>query len=222
MRNAPSAAGDPGMTLRCPDVSMAGYRRGPGPLNHPGSVTSPRRSDMKSILLAAVLALGLVPVHGAAAQPGNPADLIAAERDGLAPLAWMDGVWRGPAWTILPTGEKHEVTQTERIGPFLDGSIKMIEGRGYNADGTVGFNAFGVVFFDPAKNTYQFHSHAMGRSGDFELKPAAGGTGYSWDIPAGPMTIRYTATLKDGVWREVGHRIVPGSEPVQFFEMNLT
>ena len=45
----------------------------------------------------------------------------------MAPLAFMDGVWRGPAWTILPSGEKHNITQTERIGPFLDGSIKVIE-----------------------------------------------------------------------------------------------
>ena len=39
----------------------------------------------------------------------------------------MDGVWRGPSWTILPSGEKHVGTQTERIGPFLDGSVKVIE-----------------------------------------------------------------------------------------------
>lgn len=36
------------------------------------------------------------------------------------------------------------------------------------------------------------------------------------------MTMRYTATIKDGAWREVGDRIVPGGPPVRFFEMNLT
>ena len=116
----------------------------------------------------------------------------------------MDGVWRGPAWTMLPTG-KHEVTQTERIGPFLDGQVKVIEGRGYNADGTVGFNAFGTVSFDPAKKEYTLHSYALGRVGDFKLTPTA--DGYVWEIPAGPMTIRYTATIKDGAWKEVGERI---------------
>ena len=35
------------------------------------------------------------------------------------------------------------------------------------------------------------------------------------------MTIRYTAVVKDGVWREVGDRIAPDKEPVRFFEMTL-
>jgi hypothetical protein len=35
------------------------------------------------------------------------------------------------------------------------------------------------------------------------------------------MLIRYTATVKDGTWKEVGDRILPGQEPVRFFEMDL-
>lgn len=58
-----------------------------------------------------------------------------------------------------------------------------------------------------------------GRSGDFALTPSA--DGYVWEIPAGPMIIRYTAVIKDGAWREVGDRIAPGKDPVRFFEMNL-
>ena len=42
------------------------------------------------------------------------------------------------------------------------------------------------------------------------------------EIPAGPMTIRYTATLKDKVWTEIGERIASGQAPAQFFEMHLT
>jgi hypothetical protein len=134
-------------------------------------------------------------------------------------LAYMDGVWRGPAWTILPSGEKHNITQTERIGPFLDGSVKVIEGRGYDADGKVTFNAFGTISFEPATKVYTLHSHSMGRVGDFVLTPTP--DGFTWDIPAGPMTIHYTAVVKDGTWREVGDRVVPGKDPVRFFEMNL-
>ena len=148
----------------------------------------------------------------------DPATLIAAQREAMKPFAVMDGVWRGPAWTILPTG-KHNITQTERIGPFLDGSIKVIEGRGYNEDGSVGFNAFGVISYDPATKVYTLHSHAEGQVGDFVIKPTA--DGYTWEIPAGPMIIRFTAVIKDGTLREVGDRIMPGKEPVRFFEMNL-
>lgn len=149
----------------------------------------------------------------------DPAALIAAQREGMSRLAFMDGVWRGPAWTILPSGEKHHITQTERIGPFLDASVKVIEGRGYGADGQVTFNALGVVSYAPATGAYAMHSYAQGRSGDFALVPRA--DGYTWEIPAGPVTIRYTATIGGGKWREVGDRIAPGKEPVRFFEMNL-
>jgi hypothetical protein len=155
---------------------------------------------------------------GGQARP-DPAALLAAQREAMIPLAYMDGVWRGSAWTILQSGEKHNITQTERIGPFLDGSVKVIEGRGYNSDGSVGFNAFGTISFNPGTRAYTLHSYAQGNVGDFVLKPTA--DGYIWEIPAGPMTIRYTAVVKDGVWHEVGDRIAPGGEPVRFFEMNL-
>ncbi|MEP6637232.1 MAG: DUF1579 domain-containing protein, partial [Acidobacteriota bacterium] len=136
----------------------------------------------------------------------DPAALIAAQREAMAPLAKMDGVWRGAAWTILPSGQKHNITQTERIGPFLDGSIKVIEGRGYNQDGSVGFNAFGVISYDPATKVYTLHSHAQGQVGNFVIKPTS--DGYEWEIPAGPMTIRYTAVIKNGTLREVGDRML--------------
>ncbi|HEX8492177.1 MAG TPA: hypothetical protein VF658_04995 [Pyrinomonadaceae bacterium] len=149
----------------------------------------------------------------------DPATLIAAQREAMRRLAFMDGVWRGPAWTMLPSGEKHHITQTERIGPFLDGSVKVIEGRGYDPDGKVTFNAFGTISYNPATRVYTMHSYAQGNVGDFVLTPTI--DGYVWEIPAGPMTIRYTAAIKDGAWREVGDRITPGKEPVRFFEMNL-
>jgi hypothetical protein len=144
---------------------------------------------------------------------------IAAERDAMTRLAYMDGVWRGAAWTVLPTG-RHDIIQTERIGPFLDGSVKVIEGRGYEPDGRAGFNAFGVISYEPETKRYNLHSYALGYAGDFPLTLTA--DGYTWDVPAGPgMTIHYTATITNGTWREVGDRVVPGRDPVRFFEMNL-
>jgi hypothetical protein len=149
----------------------------------------------------------------------DPQPVLAAQRQALARLAFMDGVWRGTAWTMKPSGEKHTVTQTERIGPFLDGTVRVIEGRGYDADGKVTFNAFGTVSYSPEANRFTMHSYAMGSVGDFLLTPSA--DGFTWEIPAGSVTIRYTAVIKDGTWKEVGDRIAPGKEPVRFFEMNL-
>ena len=149
----------------------------------------------------------------------DPATVIAAQRQAMVVLAYMDGVWRGTASVDLPSGEKHTITQTERIGPFLDSSVKVIEGRGYEPDGKVSFNAFGTISYNPATRAYTLHSYAQGNVGDFVLSLT--GDGYVWEIPAGPMTIRYTAVVKNGSWREVGDRIMPGKEPVRFFEMNL-
>jgi hypothetical protein len=171
------------------------------------------------ILLALLVTTAGISLTALGQGRPDPVALITAQREAMAPLQFMDGVWRGPAWTILPSGEKHNITQTERIGPFLDGSIKVTEGRGYNADGKTGFNAFGIISYDPATKVYTLHSHAQGQVGDFVLKLTS--DGYVWEIPAGPMTIRYTAVIKNGGWQEVGDRILPGREPVRFFEMNL-
>ena len=172
----------------------------------------------RMVLALLVVTAGLSAVALAQGRP-DPAALISAQQKALTSLAFMDGEWRGTAWTVVPSGEKHAITQTERIGPFLDGSVKVIEGRGYEADGRVSFNAFAIISFDPDKQAYSMRSFAQGRSGDFTLTPSAGG--FVWEIPAGPMTIRYTTTIKDGTWREVGDRMMPGKEPVRFFEMDL-
>jgi hypothetical protein len=177
---------------------------------------------VRAVTACLLLFVGFVGLPGWASGEGrpDPTALLAAQRAAIARLAFMDGIWRGPAWTIRPSGEKHSLVQTERIGPFLGGAVKAIEGRGYDPDGSVGFNALGIVSYDSERQVYNLHSYAQGQVGDFLLTPSD--SGYVWEIPAGSMTIRYRATIKDGAWREVGDRIVPGKDPVRFFEMNLT
>lgn len=155
------------------------------------------------------------------AQRPDPTATIAAQKEAMSKLSFMDGVWRGKAWTMLPSGQKHEIIQTERTGPFLDGALRLVEGRGYEIEGgKVSFNAFGVMSYDVAKKAYTTQNYAMGQVGTFPLTVST--DGFVWEIAAGPsMTIRYTATFKDGVWREVGDRLVQGQEPVRFFEMSL-
>src|SRR5215510_8343150 len=130
----------------------------------------------KSILILSCL-FTLAAVTGSAAAQGRPDSqaLLAAQKKALARLAFMDGVWRGPAWTILPSGEKHNVTQTERIGPFLDGAVRVIEGRGYDESGKVTFNAFGTISYNADGDRFTMHSYAFGSVGDFTLTPSADG-----------------------------------------------
>lgn len=174
---------------------------------------------MNRFLVATAATAVLLASSAAQAQtPADPAPRIAAQVEAMKALSAMDGVWRGPAWTLTPVGRR-EVTQTERIGPLLDGAIKVLEGRGYNPDGSTGFNAFGVISYDPSTKAYSLHSYAQGQAGDFKLTPTA--DGYVWEIPAGPMTIRYTAVIKGDAWREIGERVMAGQPPMTFFEMNL-
>lgn len=167
--------------------------------------------------IVAATALLLAAAPAALAQDANPAALD-AQRAAMKKLDWMKGRWRGPAVTQAAQGE-HRVTQTERIGSALDGTLIVMEGKGFRPDGTPGFHAFGILSFDPRAGEYALRSYAQGYVGTFKLVPS--GTGYVWEVPAGPMTIRYTATLHDGIWTEVGDRIAAGRPAQRFFEMNL-
>ena len=173
---------------------------------------------LQSLTMGVGMLVAVVGTAGAQGRP-DPAVLLAAERQAMAPLAFMDGVWRGTAWNVDYSGQKRTLVQTERIGPMLDGAVKVVEGRGYDADGTLAFNAFATISFNPATKAYTMHSYAQGSVGDFALTPTA--EGFVWEIPAGPMTIRYTATIKGGKWNEVGDRLMPGKDPVRFYEANL-
>ncbi|MEI6668452.1 MAG: hypothetical protein WCP29_09875 [Acidobacteriota bacterium] len=114
-----------------------------------------RRHQLTAAVFLLMTMVG--PAAGLGQGRPDPATLIAAQREAPAALKFMDGVWRGTAWTMLPSGQRHTITQTERIGPMLDGSIKVIEGRGYDPDGTVTFNAFGTISFNPATRAFTLH-----------------------------------------------------------------
>ena len=104
-----------------------------------------REHHFLKLAAVALLAVAMSPLHAIAQGRPDPMALMAVQRDALAKLAFMEGVWRGPASTVLTNGDKHAVMQTERSGPLLGGTVKLIEGRGYDAEGRTGFNAFAVL-----------------------------------------------------------------------------
>jgi len=59
-------------------------------------------------LAAGALVLGIAAqsIHGSAQERPDPAALLAAQRDAMATFAFMDGVWRGQATTVLPSGDQ--------------------------------------------------------------------------------------------------------------------
>lgn len=167
----------------------------------------------------ALLAALAHPLPAASQGRPDPAAQMAAQREALRRFAVLDGTWRGTARIQEPSGGWQEITQTERVGWMLDSTVKVIEGRGYDAAGKTVFKAFAILSWDPGKKAFGFRSYARGFSGDYAFTPTD--SGFVWEIPAGPMTIRYTATVRDGRWREVGDRITPGGESVRFIEMDL-
>lgn len=175
---------------------------------------------MRLNLLAAVLGLSVACAAPALARQDDPAAIVAAQKEAIGALAILDGAWRGTAVHTDPAGKTHSLTQTERVGSFLGGSIKVVEGKGYEADGTVSFNAFAVISYDPAKKAYTMKSYTLGRQGEFPIVPRP--DGFSWEIPAGPAAkIRYNAVVKDGTWVEVGEYAADGKPAKQFFKMTL-
>ena len=174
---------------------------------------------MPRFLALALAALLVAAAPAARSQQPDTVALLATQTEAMQAFAMLDGVWRGPASVAQPDGSRFAFTQTERIGPFLGGSVKVIEGRGYDDAGKVRFNALGIVSYDVRSHAFTLHSYAQGYAGDFPFR--ATGDGYTWEIPIGPAVLRYTAVVKDGELYETGDRIVTGNAPQRVFEMRL-
>lgn len=132
----------------------------------------------------------------------------------------LKGTWVGDAKGVGPDGKPYTVRQTERVGSMLNGDVLVIEGRGYKSDGSLAFNAFGTVSSDVKTGTYDFKAYAQGRSGNYRMEAIPNGV--VWELAAGPnATVRYTITIEDGVWREVGQYLAKDQPPRQIIEMTL-
>lgn len=138
----------------------------------------------------------------------------------LRKLDRLKGVWVGEAKGIGPGGKPYAVRQTERVGPMLGGEVLVIEGRGYEADGKLAFNAFGVVSADSKKSDLEFRAYSAGRSGTYRMQATE--TGAVWEIPLGPTALmRYTITITDDQWHEVGEYLAKDQPPRKIAELQL-
>lgn len=174
---------------------------------------------MRALVLAAALMAAPATAYAAPA-PMAPAQMVAAQQAAMAPIKALDGVWRGTGWMIDNPGETpRQMTITERVGPFLDGAVKVIETRGYLAAGGLGFHAFNTVSFDAQKGQYVMTARAAGRGGDFSFEPT--GDGYTWRIGPEGRGLRYVGVLKDGTWTEYSESLSPDRAPIRMSEMSL-
>jgi hypothetical protein len=140
-----------------------------------------------------IVALFVVAATGAIAQAPSPvsarpalmtpSDMVATQQAAMQKVAALKGAWRGTGWMIDSVGDTmRQMVLTERVGPFQDGAVTVIETRGYMADGKLGFHAFNTISFDAQKAEYAMNARAAGRSGNFSFRPTA--EGYVWQIGA--------------------------------------
>lgn len=129
-----------------------------------------------------------------------------AQQEAMKALAFLDGEWRGPAKLKRKDGWA-PMTQTERASLMLDGTVRMVEGRGYEEDGTLSFNVVSLITYEPAKGVYMMRSYSGGgRASDHPLKVTA--NGFSWEQKSGAkLTNRHEVTVKNGVWTETATRV---------------
>jgi hypothetical protein len=102
---------------------------------------------IRAFALSFFLALAAPAVVSAQAQHPRGAD---TQRQAMQILSWMDGEWRGTATTRVGHDETRTMPHTERIGLMPGGSVRVIEGKSYNPDGTTDFDAFAVLSWDDA------------------------------------------------------------------------
>lgn len=139
----------------------------------------------------------------------------------MSKLSMLIGDWQGTGWHQRGKGERHELVQVEHVESKLDGTLLLVEGKGYMQD-SLFFNALAMFTYNSNDKNYSIESHladgkatlATGKineDGDFE---------WGFDLPHGQ--IRYTITLTSTTWYEYGEYSPDGNQWYKFMEMNLT
>ena len=133
-------------------------------------------------------------------------------------VAWMDGTWSGTVTSATPAG-KMTLLQTERVGTMAGGTVRLVEGRGYAENGSLEFNAVGMITYDALADEYVMTTTARGMISQPWFRPTR--RGFDWGFEAGPTKIRYVARYSEGVWTEDGFMAVEGQPERKFLTMRL-
>ena len=205
-RQAARAASDGSEPRRLPQATDAAATR--GTILASADLRRHRSSPMRpfrSLLLAAAAArayrrAGPAARHRRACSPARPRR--------CATFAMLDGVVARPGDGDQPDGSRLAFIQTERIGPFLGGSIKVIEGA---ATTTTARSASTPSASSPSIRRREPTRCARTRRATSATSPSCRpATATAGRSAAGRPTIRYVATVKDGELHEVGE---PSSWP---------
>ena len=137
----------------------------------------------------------------------------------LIAIDGLVGKWEGEGYIIDQLSRQKEFfTQTEHIYYALDSTIIMIEGRGI-AEGKIVHDARAIISPSDTVDQFEFYSFlADGRKGTFNMMK--GDEHITWTIPTPAGVVKYTITLKEDEYHEIGEFGMNG-EWYPFMEMNL-
>lgn len=165
--------------------------------------------------IAFLAALLLAP--GAHAQPSDrPAAASPVDSFGF-----LSGIWRGTAW-VIRGGKRHDFQQVERVAPYLDGAILLVDGRGMdpaNPEQTL-FEAFAVISANPETGGFDMRSYSGGRVGTFPATLAGPNT-LSWEYRGPDGITRYTHRIEGDRWIGIGEVSKDGKTWTQTLGMDL-
>ncbi|RZJ05800.1 MAG: DUF1579 domain-containing protein [Brevundimonas sp.] len=176
-------------------------------------------TGMRGLLTAAAAVLAIGVAAPALAQAPLPSG-TQEQREAMQRLSWMDGEWAGTAAVYAGPDRTTTYRHTERIGPMVGGSVKVIEGRTTDDAGNVVFNAFAIVSWDDAADRYVMRSYANGDAGDFPLEVTA--DGFKWMTPSRGGSVDYVTTHTGDEWVETGDFVMEGGRPpMRVIELRL-
>jgi hypothetical protein len=158
------------------------------------------------------------PVHAQGPQMPD----VTAQTKAIADLGFLAGQWSGEGWIQMGPA-RTSFRQTERVAPFLDGGILLVEGRGVDAQDSAKthHHAFAVLSWNADDQRYDFRSYSAGRSGTFPARLTGPGT-LVWDMEMPGRKVRYTIRVVDDTWTESGEFSPDGTTWREFFHMTLT
>jgi len=166
-------------------------------------------------LKAAAAKPAAVPSPQAPAVPKR----VLAQQEAIKALPLVDGEWRGASRKLARDGWV-KMTQSQHVATLADGTLRLIESRGYEADGAMTFNTLAVIAYDPDAKAYSMRSWSKGRASDHPLEVTA--SGFSWEIQSSPqMVLRYEATMKNGAWTQTAMRVPAKGEPETYVEFTV-
>lgn len=132
---------------------------------------------------------------------------------------WI-GKWEGEGWQTDQSGQRTTFKVEENVASKLDGLAIFVEGKGKNANGDLGHNAVGLIYYNQEKKSFTFNSmtqEGMSSISELSVKPN-GDFVWGFDVPGGK--VQFTITVTKDTWIEKG-AYGDGNNWYPFMEMNL-